>query len=328
MGRASGVKISVVVCTYNGEKFLAEQLQSILDQTHLPDDIIISDDGSSDSTLDIVAEFSFRDSGAKKPQWTVQSRKKPLGAAGNFGSALTKAQGDLVALADQDDVWEPTRLEQGLAQFRDDALLVHCDATLIDEAGQPTSSLMSALRLTNGERRSLLAGNALDALLRRNLVTGATTMIRASLLQQALPIPEGWVHDEWLGLVAAVQGGVVFSEESLIRYRQHGSNEIGAAKTDLDEATRRLRETRSDFFSRKLLRNSGIRRVLEQEPDWLGAEAKAALVAKLEFDQWRSQLPAQRLERLLPVMMRSAKGDYGRFARGYLDVIRDLSLTD
>ena len=328
MGPASGVKVAVVVCTYNGERFLAEQLQSILDQTHPPDNIIFSDDGSSDSTLDIVSEFSSLDSGSLKPVWTVQSRKKPLGVAGNFASALTKAQGEFIALADQDDVWEPNRLERGLAGFRDDALLVHSDATLIDEVGHPTGSLMSALRLTNGERRNLLSGTGLDALLRRNLVTGATTMIRASLLQQALPIPEGWVHDEWLGLVAAVQGGVVFSEESLIRYRQHGSNEIGAAKTDLDEATRRLRETRSDFYSRKLLRNSGISRMLEQEPDWLGAEARATLLAKFEFDHWRGQLPAQRLGRLGPVVVRWAKGDYERFARGYLDVIRDLSLTD
>lgn len=328
MGLASRAKISVVVCTYNGERFLAEQLQSILDQTHPPDDIIVSDDGSSDSTLDIVSEFSSRDSGSRKPVWTIQSRRKPLGVAGNFASALTKAQGEFIVLADQDDVWEPNRLERGLAQFRDDVLLVHCDATLIDEAGQPTGCLMSALRLTSGERRSLLSGNALDALLRRNLVTGATTMIRASLLQQALPIPEGWVHDEWLALVAAVQGGVVFSEESLIRYRQHGSNEIGAAKTDLDEATRRLRETRSGFFSRKLLRNSGTSRMLGQEPDWLGAEAKATLLAKLGFDHWRSQLPAQRLGRLVPVVLRWANGDYERFARGYLDVIRDLSLTE
>ena len=328
MGPASGVKISVVVCTYNGEKFLAEQLQSILDQTHPPDDLIVSDDGSSDSTLDIVGEFCSRDSGAKKPQWTVQSRKKPLGAAGNFASALTKAQGEVVALADQDDVWEPNRVEKGLSRFRDGVLLVHSDATLVDEVGQHIGSLMSALRLTSGERRSLLSGNAVDALLRRNLVTGATTIIRASLLKQALPIPERWVHDEWLGLVAAVQGGVVFSEESLIRYRQHGGNEIGAAKTDLDEANRRLREIRTDFFSRKLLRNSGISRVLEQEPHWLGAEAKATLLAKLDFDHWRSQLPAQRLGRILPVMMRWGQGDYARFARGYLDVIRDVSLTD
>ena len=328
MAPASGVKVSVVVCTYNGERFLAQQLQSILDQTYPPDEIIVSDDGSSDSTLDIVADISSRVSGAKKPRWMVQSRKKPLGVAGNFASALAKARGEFIALADQDDVWQPTRLETGLAGFDDGVLLVHSDAMLIDEAGHPTGSLMSALRLTSGERRSLLSGNAVDALLRRNLVTGATTMIRSSLLKQALPVPEGWVHDEWLALVASAQGGVVFWEDSLIRYRQHGSNEIGAAKTDLDEANRRLRETRSDFFSRKLGRNAGISRVLEEKPAWLGAEARAKLSAKLEFDHWRSQLPAQRLGRLLPVLVRSAQGDYGRFARGYLDVIRDLSLTE
>ena len=328
MGPASGVKVSVVLCTYNGERFLAEQLQSILDQTHPADEIIVSDDGSSDSTLKIVEGFRSANNRTRKPEWTVQSRKKPLGVAGNFASALTKARGEFIVLADQDDAWEPNRLEKGLAQFRDDVLLVHCDATLIDEAGRQTGSLMSALRLTRGERRSLLSGNALDALLRRNLVTGATTIIRASLLQQALPIPEGWVHDEWLGLVAAAQGGVAFSEDPLIRYRQHESNEIGAAKTDLDEATRRLRETRSDFFSRKLLRNAGISGVLEQEPAWLELRARAILLAKVEFDHLRSQLPTPRVGRLLPVVTRWATGDYGRFARGYLDVIRDLSLTD
>jgi glycosyltransferase involved in cell wall biosynthesis len=328
MGPASGVKVSVVLCTYNGERFLAEQLQSILDQTHPADEIIVSDDGSSDSTLKIVEGFRSANNRTRKPEWTVQSRKKPLGVAGNFASALTKARGEFIALADQDDAWEPDRIEKGLAHFRDDVLLVHSDATLIDEAGRQTGSLMSALRLTRGERRSLLSGNALDALLRRNLVTGATTIIRASLLRQALPIPEGWVHDEWLGLVAAAQGGVAFSEDPLIRYRQHESNEIGAAKTDLDEATRRLRETRSDFFSRKLLRNAGISGVLEQEPAWLESRARAALLAKVEFDHWRSQLPTPRVGRLLPVVTRWAIGDYGRFARGYLDVIRDLSLTD
>lgn len=327
MAAQAGVKVSVVVCTYNGERFLAEQLQSILDQTHPPDDIIVSDDGSSDGTLEIIAEFSSRNSGANKPHWTVQSRQIPLGVAGNFASALSAASGEFIALADQDDIWEPTRLESGLAGFGDHVLLVHSDAMLIDEAGQPTGSLMSTLRLTRGERSSLLSGNAVDALLRRNLVTGAATMIRASLLTQALPVPEGWIHDEWLALVAAAQGGVVFSEDSLIRYRQHASNEIGATQTNLPEAARRLRESKTEFFSRKLQRNSAISRLLEGEPAWLGAEVRAKLLAKLEFDRWRSELPAQRLGRLLPVLMRWATGDYGRFARGYLDVVRDLSLA-
>ena len=324
----SDVKVSVVMCTYNGEKYLREQLQSILDQTRPPDEIIISDDGSTDSSLQIVAEFASSNGVAQTPVWRVETRTTPLGVSENFASALKKVRGEFIALADQDDVWQPDRLENALAHFHDGVLLVHSDATLIDASGRPTGSLMSALRLTSSERRNLLSGRALDAVLRRNVVTGATTMIRSSLLEQALPIPEGWVHDEWLALVAAAQGGVVFQEDPLIRYRQHGNNVIGASKTDYDEATRRLREERSEFFARKLRRNDGIAALLENKPAWLDSVAHSSLAAKIEFDQWRSTLSSSRVKRLVPVLRRWFTGHYGRYARGYLDVIRDSALTD
>lgn len=324
----SDVRVSVVVCTYNGEKYVRDQLQSILDQTRPPDEIIISDDGSTDSTLEIIEEFASSSGGPQRPPWRVETRTKPLGVSGNFASALTKARGEFIALADQDDVWQPDRLEKGLAHFHDGVLLVHSDATLIDASGRPTGTLMSALGLNSSERLNLLSGRALDALLRRNVVTGATTMIRSSLLEQALPIPEGWVHDEWLALVAAAQGGVVFQEDPLIRYRQHENNEIGASKTDYHEATRRLREKRSEFFARKLRRNHGIVALLDNEPAWLDSVAHSSLAAKVEFDQWRSTLPWSRVRRLLPVLRRWFAGDYGRYARGFVDVIRDIALTD
>jgi glycosyltransferase involved in cell wall biosynthesis len=258
----------------------------------------------------------------------VETRAKPLGVSGNFASALTKARGEFIALADQDDVWEPDRLEKALAHFHDGVLLVHSDATLIDASGSPTGTLMSALRLTSSERRNLLSGRALDALLRRNVVTGATTMIRSSLLEHALPIPEGWVHDEWLALVAAAQGGVVFQEDPLIRYRQHGNNEIGASKTDYDEATRRLREKRSEFFARKLRRNDGIAALLEKKPAWLDSVAHSSLAAKVEFDQWRSTLPSSRVRRLVPVLRRWFTGHYGRLCSRISGCHQRYRLTD
>jgi len=324
----SDVRVSVVVCTYNGEKYLRDQLQSILDQTRPPDEIVISDDGSTDSTLKIIEDFASSSNDPNPPVWRVETRSKPLGVSGNFASALGEARGEFIALADQDDVWEPDRLEKGLAHFHDGALLVHSDATLINGSGLPTGTLMSALRLTSSEKSNLLSGRALTALLRRNVVTGATTMIRSSLLEQALPIPEGWVHDEWLALVAAVQGGVVFHQDPLIRYRQHGNNEIGASKADYDEATRRLREKRSEFFARKLRRNHGIVVLLEENPSWVDSAAHASLKAKVEFDRWRSALPSSRARRVVPVLRRWFAGHYGQYARGYMDVIRDIALTD
>ena len=194
-------RVSVVVCTLNGENYLREQLQSILSQTSPPDEIIISDDGSTDSTLQIVAEFVAARGGSRAPVWQVETRDKPLGVSKNFASALRRARGEFIALADQDDVWEPDRLQSALSQFDDGVLLVHSDATLIDSSGRPGGTLMSALRLTSNERSNLLGGRALSALLRRNSVTGATMMIRSSLLEQALPVPDGWIHDEWHALL-------------------------------------------------------------------------------------------------------------------------------
>lgn len=324
----SGAKVSVVVCTYNGEKYLREQLQSILAQTTRPDEIIISDDGSTDSTLDVVEEVRSRSDEQEPPVWKVLARSTPLGVSDNFASALVEATGEFIALADQDDVWEENRLEKAVGLLRDNVLLVHSDATLIDASDRPMGTLMSTLGVIRWEREKLLAGRALDVLVKRNVVTGAATMIRASLLHQALPIPKGWIHDEWLALVAAVQGGVVFSDDCLIRYRQHGNNEIGATKTDFTEAKQRLLEKRADFYGRKLIRNEGISAMLDRKPAWLDATTAKYLGEKLEFDLWRSALPSVRAMRVLPVLSRWIGGSYGRFARGYLDVIRDISLKD
>jgi len=322
-------KVSVVLCTYNGAPYLREQLESILSQSVPPGEIIVSDDGSQDSTLAIVEKVRKENNREGGPTWVVLSRKKPLGVAGNFASALTKATGDFIACADQDDVWEPQKIETLLPHFTNaTTALVHSDATLIDEKGLKTGSLMRALRLTLGERRALREGRALDALLRRNLVTGSTMMMRRSLVGRALPIPEGWIHDEWLALVAATASGVVCEPRALVRYRQHAANQIGATKTDRAEVAKRLSENRTDFFARKLQRNQGIHTLLSHPLGVVDQKVRAQLSAKVAFDFWRSELPPVRAQRLIPVLRRWSTGDYVRYARGYLDVIRDLSLTD
>jgi glycosyltransferase involved in cell wall biosynthesis len=329
MSVGSAAKVSVVVATYNGAEFLARQLESILAQTRAPSEIILSDDGSSDSTLDIARKFQNATPRKGGATWKILSRKKPLGVAGNFASALVAATGDLVAFADQDDIWEVNKLETLIPHFDNPrTLLVHSDARLIDAKEHEMGSLMRALRVTVRERTALHGGRALDALLRRNLVTGATMVIRRSLLETALPIPAGWIHDEWLALIAALQGGVVFDERPLVRYRQHGANQIGASRLNAADAGERLREKRSTFFARKASRNRALVDLVALNRPRLRSREKNALMGKLQHDQWRSELPEAPLGRVLPVLVRWLSGHYSRYARGHLDVGRDLVLRD
>ena len=321
--------ISVVLCTYNGEQFIEEQLRSILAQTLLPREIIISDDGSRDRTLEIARDV-IQASRHDDIEWTILERKKPLGPAQNFGGAMKKARHEIIALADQDDVWEPAKLEILSGHFSADprVLLVHSDATIINDQGIATGSLMNTLRVTSAELGLLASGQALRALVKRNLVTGATVVLSKSLLEAALPIPDGWVHDEWMALVAGGQGAVSYEPLRLVRYRQHSGNQIGANKTDIPEARRRLGESWSGFHAKKALRDQGITALLASSPAWLSTDYSAVLEGKVGHDQWRARLPLPRARRFFPVWSRFITGHYSRYARGLIDVARDLSLTD
>ncbi|MEQ1736893.1 MAG: glycosyltransferase family 2 protein, partial [Rhodoglobus sp.] len=234
-------EVSVALCTFNGERFLAEQLRSILEQTRPAVQLVIADDGSTDGTL-AVADATIAEYRASHPDRTpavvVLTGDKPLGVAANFERALRACTGDLIALSDQDDVWEPERLERMVAALDaiPDAGLLHSDARLIDGSGSDLgTTLFAALGITDAERRAIDEGRGYDALLRRNLATGATTMVRASVRDRALPVPDGWIHDEWLAIVAAVTGRTAILGETLTRYRQHGTNQIGARKPTLGD---------------------------------------------------------------------------------------------
>jgi glycosyltransferase involved in cell wall biosynthesis len=322
--------ISVVMCTFNGEQFLAPQLESILAQTLLPEEIIVSDDGSTDRTLELARNISISSSVAKSIHWVLTSRKKPLGPAKNFEDALAQASRGLIALADQDDVWVPEKL-QVLAQRlgrEPSAVLVHSDARLIDGQGIQGTTLMKTLGVTRAELRNLEKGRALAALMRRNLVTGATVMMRRELLEKASPFPSAWMHDEWLGLVAALQGALVFEKGTLVEYRQHGNNAIGASKTTMSAARSRLKEDRGTFFDHKNLRNAALASFVSAPPAWLSPVNREVLGGKITHDRWRAGLRSSRVRRIIPVVIRGLRGSYSLYSRGLLDMIRDVALKD
>lgn len=318
-------RVSVALCTYNGAGFVREQLESILAQTVRPDQLVVADDGSTDGTLDVlrpVLEAAI----ASGVSVVVLPGEGRLGVSKNFERALERCDGDVVFLSDQDDRWHPDHVSDLVATLaEEDALLVHADAQLIDDAGDPLEGgLFRSLVLTSKERAAMEAGDYLPVLVRRNVVTGATVALDARLLSEALPIGDGWVHDEWLAMVAALTGRVALSPRPTVDYRQHASNVIGAGQRSVRAIVSRVFGPRDDRTRLLALRIGVLIRRMSERGDIAPAPLHL-LERKREMEEWRSMLPARRLRRVLPVLRRARAGDYRRYcSRGDGDILRDL----
>ncbi|MDJ0377174.1 glycosyltransferase family 2 protein [Cryobacterium sp. PH31-L1] len=324
------MSVSVALCTYDGAAYLAEQLGSILNQSVLPGQIVVSDDGSTDASLAIarrVVSDWLSENPSSALELIVLENPSALGVTANFEQALTVCTGDLIALCDQDDIWLPQRLERMTAEFarRPSLLLLHGEARLVDAVGTPLGlTLLQTLGVSEADRAAVHEGRALDALLRRNIVTGATMMMRRELVAAATPFPAAWVHDEWLAMVAAATGLVDLIDESLTDYRQHGSNQIGVTTLDASGKLGRLRAPRTARNARLLSRAEA----LQQRASGFEPAASAAVVAlfdaKLAHERRRSALSPHRMLRVAPIVGAWRRGDYTRFGLGLQDVLRDL----
>jgi glycosyltransferase involved in cell wall biosynthesis len=320
------MKVAVAMATFNGARFLEAQLRSIFDQTRLPDEIVISDDGSTDETLKIARSFR-QEAKRKGVALSVVSRKGTPGVVANFSHAVDKTSAELIALADQDDVWLPGKIQSlaTLLESDDSLLMVHSDAELVDEAGQPIGmGVLESLRITGGEKHHLMTGHGIRALTRRNLVTGSTSMIRRDLVAKAGAIPQGWLHDEWWALVAAESDGLLLDARVFQSYRQHDDNQVGATQSGWARLKERFGEPQRVFRERHRVRHDGLRSHLATR-SWSGsAEARRLLEGRLHHYSWQATLPASRLQRISLVMGKLIRGDYATYRRGVFDAMRDL----
>lgn len=316
--------VSVALCTHNSSRFISAQIASILDQSVLPTEVVVSDDASTDGTVELIEQiFHERQTPVVL---RVLRNPSPLGVTANFEQAVLACRQPLIALSDHDDVWLPDRIAGDLPLFEadPDLLLVHSDAVLIDETGQPIgANLHESLSIRDSEREELGTGRAFEVYLRRNLVTGAATMFRSELLALAVPFPPEWVHDEWLGVIAAAQGGARMSDRAVLLYRQHGSNVIGVRRPTRRNRLGRMLEHRSDRFVRLAERAE----VLSHRLDALGTRPQwVALGRRKEaFERTRSGYPRIRIARIPGVLGAWRRGDYRDLSsQGSWDVIRDV----
>jgi rhamnosyltransferase len=226
---ASSRSVYIVLASYNGAPFLIEQIESIQSQTFTAWRLLARDDGSSDATPSILADYAAADPRIE----VIQDDARNLGAAGNFSRLATLAferGATSVFFADQDDVWFPDKVARSLERMQvaearlgpDRPILVHSDLQIVDVGGRLVHrSFMEFQRIHDGGAR------ALTTLLVQNYVTGCAMAVNRPLLRFALPIPdEALMHDWWLGLCAAACGSIEFVPGATASYRRHRTNAV------------------------------------------------------------------------------------------------------
>ena len=208
--------VSVCMATYNGEKYLKRQLDTILEQLNPEDELVISDDSSTDHTIELIKEY---DDG----RITLIEKANFGSPVFNMENALKKAKGDYIFLADQDDVWLPGRVTKTLEQLQHYNLVV-CNAFIVDENEKIINESYFDWK---GSKTGFWKN------LKKNSYIGCAMALDRKILNAALPFPSNLImHDIWIGLLAERLGKVKFFNDRLIYYRRHVSNFTAAAQRD------------------------------------------------------------------------------------------------
>jgi glycosyltransferase involved in cell wall biosynthesis len=242
--------ISVVMATFNGERFIAEQLDSILAQTYSPIEIVCVDDGSSDRTMAILEDYKERHPLGIK----VFANPENLGSRKAFERGCALAQGEFIAFSDQDDWWRPDKLELLHAEISERVAFAYSNAEVVDEE----LGTLHAQRWDNDEKM-FHGRNCIEALF-FNRVMGCTMLARRSFVLRCIPFPEEvYHHDKYLALMApALDLEIGFVPRSLIKYRQHGGNLIsGVAKPKKEKKPKRKGRSRTREKAAARLRQLG-----------------------------------------------------------------------
>jgi len=219
------MKISVALCTYNGAKYIEEQLNSILKQTLLPDEIVICDDSSTDDTVFVTRQALAKYTG----ELVLRVNPRNIGYKKNFVNAMSLCTGEIIFLSDQDDVWEKNKIALVNQSFKDNprAILVFHDAVLVDEQLKLLYNSFWKTIEFNPER---FLCHDYNILLEKNVVQGSACAFRKNLFHKAIPFPIVAIHDEWLALVAVGEGEIIPIAQQLMQYRQ-GNNVLGGRPT-------------------------------------------------------------------------------------------------
>ncbi|OCB77775.1 glycosyl transferase [Flavobacterium piscis] len=232
------MKISVAICTYNGEKHLIEQLDSILNQTHEVDEIIVCDDLSTDKTIEILNDYKTKHSSL----FYIHHNQSTLRSVKNFEKAISLCTGDFIFLSDQDDKWVPEKVEEYIAYFNS-----HPDIKVLSSNGycindhskiQEKYALWDIPRFLKEENIDFDYYKMISQIL--NLATGASMAFKKEILQDILPFPivNKFHHDEWIAMISSYQGQYELLDKKYFYYRMHDNQQVGGVFYDKNKNTK------------------------------------------------------------------------------------------
>lgn len=329
------MQFSVAICTHNGEKYILEQLDSILDQTFPVAEILISDDASTDTTVELIETFMNSRDSSELPSIRLFRNESALGVSRNFQECISLTNNEWVLLCDQDDIWHPDKTKLLLEQIllNPTSKFFFTDAEIVAENGKQLGySLFKALGVTRRELRYLRSRNCFQVFLRRNIATGATCLVHKDVFRFAVPFPPEWLHDEWLAICAAYEDSIDVYEGKTIDYRQHSSNVIGAKKLTVRRRISKYREPRRERNSHLVRRALVLRNRLGSfSTSGIGtksAHKKRAIEEYLQFHVARSGTAGNRLLRIFDVCSIAFRMNYFRNSLGLRDFVRDLVQPD
>jgi glycosyltransferase involved in cell wall biosynthesis len=313
------------MCTYNGARFLHEQLESIAAQTRLPDELVVCDDRSADGSVEIIKSFARRAPFAVR----LEINEDSLGSTKNFEKAIRTCHGEIIALADQDDIWLPWRLDDTEEVFAANPSLgcVFGDGQIVDEHARFTGrTLWQCFEFTAFRRWQVRHGYSTLALLNHHVATGATMAFRASIKEFVLPIPSICTHDAWIALIASCVHRIGLLPRPAIRYRCHSTQQIGANYVDFIGKINRPRRFGLDEYDDCFAQyKAAYQRLLE-----IGntTRKRKLIAAKIRHLYNRNFLPPQRYKRIPVIMKELISMRYTLYSSsGTFGAIRDLAVS-
>ncbi|MEG1313266.1 MAG: glycosyltransferase family 2 protein [Bacilli bacterium] len=303
------MKCSVVIATYNGEKYIKEQLDSILNQSIKPNEIVICDDVSTDNTLDIIYAIKCKED---IPIHIIQ-HKKNMGVQRTFLEAMNIATGDIVFFCDQDDYWYENKIEKFMKAFDcdGDITLAISDADIVDQnLNKKGNTLWETIDFKPLENMNSV--QLVDEMLKRNIFTGMCMAVKREWISSLkISVSSEMLHDEEMGWYAIFAGRVCTINEKMVAYRQHFENVVGSSKTTKFESFKKMRQSVKKSSERS---KNKFRELCENELTRDIPKLNKKLFEAFQFYSARVDFFSQsRMKSLVIFMKLIVGGGYGRF---------------